>query len=102
MLIARCKVPECESGNNNRDLSYDQPWLKNAIPMENGKVNRCYRFAPKNKTITEPSNQCTADMFDSTTKIACTEYIYASNEMNLQTEVQKIINTHSIYFNIFF
>lgn len=80
-------MPECEDGKNNRDIIYDQLWLKNAIPTKDKKLESCYRFKPKNFTISEPPNQCTADMFDSTTKITCTEYIYASDENNLQTEV---------------
>lgn len=79
----RCKVPECEFGENNRDLSYDQPWLKNAIPPFKEKFDSCQRYAPKNWI----TSQCSADMFNVSTKIECTEYIHASDERNLQTEV---------------
>lgn len=83
----RCKVPECEfSENNNRDLPFNQPWLNNAIPSMNGKLDNCYRYAPKNKTA--ESGKCNADMFDTSTKIPCTEYIHASDERNMQTEVE--------------
>lgn len=82
-------MPECEAGKSNRILPYNPPWLKNAIPFENGKIDRCHRFTPKNRTIMEPAHQCSADMFDPSTKIACTEYIYASDEKNVQTEVPK-------------
>lgn len=94
-------MPECEAGENNRDLPYDQPWLKNAIPLENGKLDHCHRFSPKNRTIIEPTNQCSANMFDSSTKIACTEYIYASDEKNIQTEVYKAAkcSIHLIFYH---
>lgn len=81
-------VPECESGENSHNLPYDQPWLKYAIPWENGKFDSCYRFAPKNNANYTVSNQCTADMFDRTVKISCSEYVHASDERNVQTEVR--------------
>lgn len=89
-------MPECEVGSNNRDLPYDRSWLKIAIPLENGKFDSCYRYAPINKTIIEPPNQCSADMFDKTNKIKCTEYIHASDERNVQTEV----NLHTCQISV--
>lgn len=80
-------MPECEIGTNNRDLPFHQPWLKNAIPSENGKFESCNRYALKNETIFESANQCNADMFDKSMKIKCTEYIHESDEKNVQTEV---------------
>lgn len=85
--IFRCKVPECEVGNN-RELPFSQAWLSNAIPLENGKLDHCHRYAPKNWTATlSDPGKCSADMFDTSVKIACTEYVYTSDEANLQTEV---------------
>lgn len=78
-------MPECESSENNRDLAYNQPWLNIAIPATDGKFDNCYRYAPKNKTA--DTGQCSADMFDTSTKIPCTEFIHASDERNMQTEV---------------
>lgn len=76
-------MPECEFAVNNRDLQYNQPWVNYAIPFKNDKPDNCYRFAPKNWTAA----QCNADMFDVFTKIPCTEYVHATDERNLQTEV---------------
>lgn len=90
ILFFRCKVPECELGNNNRELTFNQPWLENAIPSKNGKFDKCQRYAPKNWTIDEPG-KCSADMFDTSNKIKCTEFVYGSDERNLQTEVKKIM-----------
>lgn len=84
-------MPECEFGDNNRNLPYDRPWLTNAIPLKDGKLDSCNRYAPKNKTIIEPPNQCSADMFDSTKKITCSEFIHDSDEKNIQTEVERIL-----------
>lgn len=83
----RCKVPECDVGENNRDIPFDQPWLKNAIPSSNGKIDNCHRFALSNNTHPE-NGRCSADMFDPNRTIACSEYIYASDEKNIQTEVR--------------
>lgn len=84
-------MPECEVGDNNRELTFNQPWLSYAIPSENGKYDKCHRYAPKSltSTLNEPG-KCSADMFDTSKQIECTEYIYASNEVNLQTEVKKL------------
>lgn len=79
-------MPECEINENNRDIGYDQPWLRNAIPFTDGKIENCYRYAPINKTNSN-ADQCSSDMFDTSKKIPCTEFIYASNEKNVQTEV---------------
>lgn len=81
-------MPECEFGVNNRDLLYNQPWLSSAIPQLNEKFDNCYRYAPKNWTSTLLPGQCTADMFDSSKKIACNEYVYTTDEKNIQTEVR--------------
>lgn len=81
-------MPECDIGNSNNDIVFDQPWLSHAIPKKNDKFDNCFRYAPKNSTATPNAlGTCSADMFDTTTKIACTEFIHASNEINVQTEV---------------
>lgn len=77
-------MPECEFGVNDRDLPYNQSWLRHAIPTTNEKFASCSRYAPKD-WITA---QCSEDMFDAATEITCTEYIHASDERNLQTEVR--------------
>lgn len=79
-------MPECDVGENNREIAYNSTWSKYAIPTLNGKFEKCFRYAPTNP-ITHESGQCTADMFDNSTKIGCTEFIYASDEKNIQTEV---------------
>lgn len=95
-------MPECEFGLNNRELPFDQSWLNNAIPTENGKIDNCYRYAPINYNKIEP-NQCSADMFNKSRKIPCNEYIYATDEKNVQTEVQpKPIYGFFVFFIRFF
>lgn len=79
-------MPECEFGENDRNIPYNQPWLDNAIPSSNGKFDNCHRYAPKNWGENS-SGQCTADMFDTSMKIPCNEFIYATDERNIQTEV---------------
>lgn len=90
-------MPECEIGN---DIPFNQPWLKNAIPSTNGKFDNCYRYAPKNLTTADPG-KCSADMFDASRKIACTEFIHATDERNLQTEVKtKYDDFSNVIFNL--
>lgn len=79
-------MPECDVGEDSREIGYDQPWLSFAIPYSNNKFDQCFRYAPK-KLSPHQSGICSADMFDNTTKIPCTEFIYASDEVNIQTEV---------------
>lgn len=86
--ISRCKVPECESGLNNRDIQYDQSWLQNAIPMKNDEIDNCQRYEPLQPNVHH--DQCTTDLFNTSKQIPCTEFIYASDEVNVQTEVSFI------------
>lgn len=81
-------MPECETSDNNRGIPFNQTWLNNAIPIKNEKFENCLRFAPRNLTTIE-AEKCSADMFDTTTKIECSDFIYASDEQNLQTEVKR-------------
>lgn len=93
MLFIRCKVPECDVGENNRDIVYDQTWVGSAIPkMPNGKFKNCVRYAPIGNVTEAFSNKCSADMFNTSAEIACSEFIYASDERNLQTEVRRIVS----------
>lgn len=83
-------MPECEFGEDNRDLKFGQPWLSSAIPQLNEKFDDCYRFAPKNWTSSPLEyGQCNADMFDASKKVVCTEYVYSTDEKNIQTEVME-------------
>lgn len=92
-------MPECEVGIDNREIPFDRPWLDIAIPSENGKLDNCHRYAPKNWTDITPG-QCSVDMFDRSKKIPCNEYIYASDEKNIQTEV-KIDTKQQIFLDLF-
>lgn len=89
-------MPECDIGENIRGIQYDQPWLSNAIPFPGGKVDSCRRFAPKNRTVTE-GEECSADMFDESLEITCSDYVYTSDERNVQTEVKM---TSTVFENV--
>lgn len=82
-------MPECEFADNNREIPFDQPWLSNAIPYSNDGIDNCFRYAPKNQT-NEKSGECAADLFNKSVRIACSEYVYASDERNVQTEVKEL------------
>lgn len=88
-------MPECDVGANNREIPFNQSWLENAIPFSDGKINQCQRFAPMNRTIAD-GGECSADMFDTSLEIACSEYIHASDEINVQTEVNQPSNYPTI------
>lgn len=79
-------MPGCDIGENNREIEYDQPWLNFAIPHSNGKIKNCVRFAPLEGHESE-SDRCSAEMFNRSIEIECFEFIYASDETNIQTEV---------------
>ena len=80
-------MPECDIAENNRNIPYDQPWVSHAIPMKNEKLDNCVHYALENSTADE-AGHCSADTsFDTSKEIPCTEFIYASDERNVQTEV---------------
>lgn len=104
--LRRCKIPECDIGVNNRELRFDQPWLKEAIPYPLNKMDKCQRYVPRNGT-TNADGQCSADFFDNTKLMECSEFIYSSDEKNVQTEVRhnfmlKLfeLNNFVNYFNL--
>lgn len=82
-------MPECDVVKDNQLSAYEQTWLQYAIPTSNGKIEKCVRYAPlyKNNDSSIGSDSCTADAFNTSDKIACSEFIYASDERNVQTEV---------------
>lgn len=83
----RCKVPECDVGDNNRAIGYDQPWLKYAIPSTSNGFENCLRYAPIN--VSAPyGHQCSANLFNTSKQIRCTEFVYTTDETNVQTEVR--------------
>lgn len=87
-----CKVPECDIGANNREIPYNQPWLASAIPYSNGKFDQCHRYAPVNQNKLTDTFQCDSNLFNTSQIIPCSEYIYASDEKNVQTEVNSFID----------
>lgn len=87
----RCKIPECELDKDGREVGYNQTWLQFAIPYSNGRVKNCVRYAPivgNNTKFTSGKDQCDAQMFDKSREVECSEYVYSTDEKNLQTEVQ--------------
>lgn len=87
----RCKVPECELDKDGREVGYNQTWLQFAIPYSNGREKNCVRYAPlvgNNTKFTSGKDQCDAKMFDTTREVECSEYVYSTDEKNLQTEVK--------------
>lgn len=99
-FICSCRIPECDIDGNNRNVPFDQPWLQNAIPFIQNKIDRCHRYAPRNGTSVVTNDRCDADMFDKTKLIECSEYVYASDERNVQTEVLLGAHTMDIFMKM--
>lgn len=86
-------MPECDVGEFNREIPYNQTWLPYAIPSSDGHIDSCTRYAPKSRAKTKTA-QCTEDMFDNSVEIACSEFVYSTDERNLQTEVKTIFTMY--------
>lgn len=81
-------MTECDDITvNNRDLEFNQPWLNFSIPSDSD-YKKCYRYAPTAAAaLSNGTGQCAADAFNTTHTIKCNEFVYASDERNVQTEV---------------
>lgn len=95
-FIFRCKIPECDVENENREIGYDQFWLKYAIPKSKDGFEKCVRFAPNKSAEWHVLDEreldvqhCSRQQFDTSEQIRCTEFIYRTDERNVQTEVSE-------------
>lgn len=87
-FLYRCKIPECDATNtDNRKIEFDQPWLAHVIPSSQDSLADCVRYAPNDNLTEIDQNACSANMFDASRLIECNEFIYSSDEINVQTEV---------------
>lgn len=81
-------MPECD-GINAENREFDQRWLNFTIPLDstanNNKVANCVRYAPS--TWSNETRQCVPESFNTMQTVQCTEYVHASDERNIQTEV---------------
>ncbi|XP_066909702.1 organic cation transporter protein [Halyomorpha halys] len=76
----RCKVPECETDIT----SYDNPWLSNALPFKDGKVeNHCLRYKSSNTTYHQ---NCSKDIFIKGQIEECHSFVFKNNEMTIIKE----------------
>lgn len=84
-------MPECDDITvSNHELGFDQPWLNFTVPPDSvpiKEVDGCVRYAPINAAQPNGVGQCTTDSFNTTHLIECTEFVYATDERNIQTEV---------------
>lgn len=56
--------------------------------MIDGKLKNCMRYASIHEN--SQSYECTSTSFNTSAEIECSEFIYATDEKNIQTEVQTI------------
>lgn len=88
-------MPECEIGKNNREIPFNQSWLLSAIPAtSNDNIENCVRYTPimeqnSNTSTDKQTHQCSENLFNTSQTTECSEFIYASDERNIQTEVKK-------------
>lgn len=82
-------MPNCDVGENNREIIYDQPWLMYAIPTSKHGFESCYHYA-RNDSFSGNENQCSRDLFNTSNRIECTEFVYKTDEINVQTEVKHV------------
>lgn len=104
-FLYRCKIPECDTNTGNREIEFDQPWLTHAIPSsKDSNFAKCVRYAPNDNVTNIDQNDCSANMFDSTRQIECNEFIYSSDEINVQTDVSEVAHIQCLdhFWCIFF
>ncbi|KAF9424495.1 hypothetical protein HW555_000306 [Spodoptera exigua] len=68
--MGRCEVKQCEGMNTSL-------WLEYAIPKEKGKYSKCFQYAFKD---TAGNGACTAENFDSNSKVKCSSYVYSDDD----------------------
>lgn len=83
-------MPECDVGDDNRKIDYDQPWLNYAIPSTNNGYENCHRYEPIYELSTSNKQQCRPELFNTSKLIKCIEFVYKTDETNVQTEVIKM------------
>lgn len=87
--VFRCGIRECE---NVAHGEYQPDWLVNAIPMENGKYAKCYRYALMNATTWNTDSnvdRCNEMLFDRSKVVPCAkdELIYRTDEISIENAV---------------
>lgn len=80
-------MPNCDGDVNNRELNYVQPWLKYAIPSTDTGFESCSYYAPNTSFTSNVLPQCSRNYFNKSKQIHCTEFVYKTDETNIQTEV---------------
>lgn len=80
-------MPNCDVDVNNRELNYVQPWLKYAIPSTDTGFESCAYYAPNTTVTSNKTPQCSRNYFNTSKQIQCDEFVYKTDETNVQTEV---------------
>lgn len=84
LLFIRCRIPECESLNAT---DYNTDWLNHAIPLKNGRPDKCSRYAASHAPITFQSKHCSPSMFNQSDIINCNQYVFKTDEYRIMREV---------------
>lgn len=78
--MCRCRINECETVSST---DFNPNWIQNAVPFDNDKPSKCYRYNFLNNTDTE----CIANSFDKSDINRCYEFIYNTKDKTLVNEV---------------
>lgn len=66
--------------------NFKQEWVSNAIPQKNASPEKCSRY-DQLLIPTNPIECNNTHIFDKSHQVTCNEFIYESNELTLQNEV---------------
>lgn len=84
--MCRCKVPECEPAPPDHRLTWQPPWLINAIPRTNDAIEKCHRYAV-NQLHDNRYGDCPTDLFITNQTITCDEFVFKDDDIELSNTV---------------
>ena len=86
---SRCLIPECDSMEGS--TIYDEPWLHQAIPFKNNRLQKCLRFATshnQNDSTDGDELVCPVKLFNRSETQRCAEFVFKTDEVNIVNEFE--------------
>lgn len=83
VVAHRCLVPECELSDTT---IFHANWTKCAIPLKNGALDSCSRYAYISPTI---DGICSEESFNRSQIISCDNYVTKNGEERLVNHVRR-------------
>ncbi|XP_037025919.1 organic cation transporter protein-like [Bradysia coprophila] len=78
-LNYRCKISICDA----EPAEYEPHWLINAVPYDRAVPEKCFRYI---NTIENTSQCYDVNLFNTTNRVRCDEFIYETDEVTLLNE----------------